>query len=57
MLTTRLISDVQVGDVIVERGNHTEVKKVEVAPNSCVGKTHINEKDCWESFTEVMVQA
>lgn len=55
-----LISEVQVGDVILEGSgreqSRTKVAKVEAAPNSCVGKTHINEKDCYENFTEVRVQ-
>ena len=53
----KLISDVQPGDIILEGGNRTTVTKVEVAPPGCRGKVHINSKDCYESFTEVRVQA
>lgn len=52
----KLLIDVVPGDVILEGGGRTTVTKVEHSPNSCKNKTHINEKDCWESFTEVRVQ-
>lgn len=44
------------GDTILETGNRTEVRKVEVSPAGCRNKVHINEKDCYEGFTEVRVQ-
>lgn len=54
------ISDVQVGDVIIDgegrMQSRTTVKKVERNPNSCIGKVHINEKDCWEGFAQVRLQ-
>lgn len=55
-----LITDVQVGDIIIEGSgreqSRTKVTKVERSPNSCIGKTHINEKDCYENFADVRVQ-
>lgn len=50
------IADVIPGDVILEGGNRTEVKKVEVSPPGCKTKVHINSKDCWEIMTDVRVQ-
>lgn len=50
------IAEVQPGDIIIEGGNRTTVRKVESCPSSKGTKTHINEKDCWESFSEVRVQ-
>lgn len=45
------------GDVILEpQGGRTTVTKVEVSPEGCRTRTHINSKDCYENFTEVRVQ-
>lgn len=52
----KLITEVEPGDVIIEGPNRTTVKKVEIAPGSCKNKVHINEKECWERYTEVRVQ-
>lgn len=52
----KIISDVLPGDIIIEGGNRTTVTKVEISPNSCKNKVHINEKDCWEGASEVRVQ-
>lgn len=50
------IADVIPGDIIIDSGNRTTVRKVEVSPNSCRNKVHINEADCYEGFTTVRVQ-
>lgn len=50
------ITEVQIGDVILEGGNRTTVTQVVVGPEGCKTKTHINNKDCYENFTDVMVQ-
>lgn len=51
------ITEVVVGDVIVEpAGGRTTVTKVEVSPSSCKTKTHINSKDCYENFVDVLVK-
>lgn len=52
----KLITEVKPGDTIIEGPNRTEVKKVEVAPPGCRNKVHINERECWERYTEVRVQ-
>lgn len=52
----RSIAKVEKGDVILDGGSRTTVAKVEPCPSSKGTKTHINEKDCWENFTEVRVQ-
>lgn len=51
----KVITDVIPGDIILE-GGRTEVKKVDLFPGSCKTKVHINEKDCYEQFSEVRVQ-
>lgn len=51
------ITAVQVGDIILESGGgRTTVTKVEVSPDGCKTKTHINGKDCYENFSDVRVQ-
>lgn len=51
------ITDVVIGDIIQEpQGGRTTVTKVEVSPDGCKTKTHINGKDCYENFTDVRVQ-
>lgn len=50
------IADVQVGDTILDGGNRTQVTKIEIGPGGCRHKVHINQKDCYEGFTEVRVQ-
>lgn len=50
------IFDVVPGDVIQEvGGGRTEVRIVELGPGSCKTKVHINEKDCYEWFSDVRV--
>ncbi len=49
------IMDVQAGDTILEPGSgRTDVREVDT--ERCLGKVHINNKDCYESFAEVRVQ-
>lgn len=48
------IAEVVVGDVIIEGGNRTTVTKVDTT--ACMHKVHINDKYCYEGFTEVRVQ-
>ena len=50
----KFISDVVVGDIIIENGNRTTVTKVDFV--SCMHKTHINDKDCYENAAQVRVQ-
>ena len=51
------IGDVKVGDTIIEPGGgKTEVTKVEHSPGSCRGKVHINGRQCYEGFANVMVR-
>lgn len=57
LMLRKNITDVQIGDVILEGGNRTTVTKVEVSPDGCKTKTHINGKDCWENFSDVFVQS
>jgi hypothetical protein len=52
----KLITEVKPGDIIIESSNRTTVKMVEECQSSRGTKTHINEKDCWENFSEVRVQ-
>lgn len=49
------ITEVIPGDVILE-GGRTEVKKVDVNPVGCRNKVHINERDCYEQFTDVRIE-
>lgn len=48
------IMDVVPGDTILDGGNRTEVREVDT--ERCMGKVHINNKDCYEGFAEVRVQ-
>lgn len=48
------ITDIRVGDIILDGGNRTTVVKID--REICKHKTHINDKDCWENFSEVRVQ-
>lgn len=48
------IADVQTGETIVFNGETTHVKKVDT--KTCKNKVHINDKDCYESFTDVYVR-
>lgn len=48
------ITEVQSGDIIVYNGETTKVAKVDT--KICKNKVHINEKDCYESFTDVIVR-
>jgi hypothetical protein len=50
------ITDLMPSDVILHGGNRTAVKKVSVSPDGCRHKTHINDSDCYENFTDVMVK-
>lgn len=52
----KLITEVLVGETILDGGNRTKVTKVDISPNSCKSKVHINDKDCYEAATEVRVQ-
>lgn len=53
----KLITAVRPGETIDEgpRKPKTLVKKLEVAPDRCKNKVHVNDKDCWEPATMVKV--
>lgn len=55
-MAQKLITDVVPGDVILDGKGTTHVTKVQIGPGSCKTKVHINENDCYESFTTVRVQ-
>lgn len=51
------ITKVAPGDIILEPGGgRTLITKVEVSPDGCLDKTHINNKDCYENFSDVRLQ-
>lgn len=47
------IADVKPGDTIMYGNSKTDVTKVDLT--TCMNKVHINDKDCYESFTDVRV--
>lgn len=52
----KLVTDVHLGDTILEGGNHTKITKIEPCQSSKRSKTHINGKDCYENFSEIRMQ-
>lgn len=52
-MISKMIHEVQVGDVIVQGKTMTPITGID--RTRCKSKTHINDKDCWENITEVLV--
>lgn len=50
------IKDVRPGDTILEPGGgRTDVRKIVVGPPGCPNKVHVNDKDCYEGFSDVRI--